>query len=48
MTVAKLLRQIVKSRFCRALNHGHYYHEPIPLRPSGYFANCYDKGEIRE
>ena len=22
--------------------------EPIPMRPAGYFANCYSKEEIRE
>jgi hypothetical protein len=22
--------------------------DPIPMRPSGYFANCYNKAELRE
>ena len=33
-----------------ALNHGRVVAEidPIPIRPAGFFANCYDKEEIQE
>ena len=38
---------IVRGEHRFLLQHVHPI-DPIPIRPAGYFANCYGKNEIRE
>jgi hypothetical protein len=53
--LGRLLERASKGQTVYIVRGEHYYilqevpHiDPIPIRPPGYFANCYSKEEIRE